>query len=103
MQKKWNEHNFFDKAICVRKKILASSSQTQEIELSILSQLVEQEFKAGKIPQTLYFSPSIYCSDKDFSILVKKVLKQVGICNNYSFIRRNISSGTTNIKYMYMS
>ena len=105
MQKKTKCKKFsINKVRSIHKKIERSSSKTKKIELNILGQFIAQTYWKQELPDSLPFSyTSGDCTEEDFVLSVKEVLKKLGINCKYTFCKRNISSGITKTEYKYVS
>lgn len=105
MQKRTKCKKFsLNKVRSIHKKIERSRSKNQQIELNILGQFIAQTYWNRELPDSLFFSyTSGDCTEEDFVLSVKDVLKKLGIHCKYSFSKRNISSSITKTEYKYVS
>ena len=90
---------FFEKACSIREEILKSNSPIKEIELNVLSKIVEQVFFVGHIPNHFVFAPYPRHSHTEFFTAVDNVMKLLNL--SYVKSKQMISSYTTKNSYQY--
>lgn len=96
----WNEKNFFDKACALRKELSNSDSELKDIELQVLSQIVEQVFfEGGTLPTSFTLTPYPRRSHSEFFEAVDTVFSHLGF--TYTRSRQFIATHTTQNDYLY--
>lgn len=95
----WDEKNFFEKACLLRKKILESDSELKDIEINVLSKIVEQVFREGTLPDFFVFPPYPRRSHSDFFSAVDNVFSSLDM--PYTKSKQIISAYVTQNNYLY--
>ena len=93
------EMSFFRKACFVRNQILNSDSDTKEIELDVLSKVVQQVFFHGNLPYKFILTPYPRHSYTDFFNAVDYVFSSLDI--TYVKSKQTISAHVTKTNYIY--
>lgn len=93
------EMSFFRKACFVRSQILSSDSDTKEIELDVLSKVVQQVFFYGDLPNQFILTPYQRHSYTDFFNAVDHVFSSLDI--SYIKSKQTISAYVTKTQYIY--
>lgn len=96
----WDEKKFFEKACALRKELSDSDSELKDIELHVLSKIVEQTFFAGGIlPDFFALAPYPRCSYSEFFEAVDTVFSRLDL--NYTKSKQIISAYVTQNNYLY--
>ena len=95
------EKNFFEKAFSARQQISESNSPYKETEIKILSEMVEQVFREGKVPAQFELSSPLKMSADDF-YAATETLSQMLELNNFCIVQKILRTVTyTSKKYVY--
>ena len=96
----WDEKKFFEKACALRKELSDSDSELKDIELHVLSQIVEQVFfEGGTLPTSFTLTPYPRRSHSEFFESVDIIFSNLGF--KYTRSRQFIATHTTQNDYFY--
>lgn len=95
----WDEKNFFEKACSLRKEILKSNSEIKDIELQVLSKIIEQIFYNGRLPDFFVLPPYPRHSHTEFFNAADNVFSSLGL--SYTKSKQIIATYVTQNNYLY--
>ena len=97
--KNWDEKEFFEKACTLRKMISESDSELKDIEINVLSKIVEQVFHNGSMSNFFIFPPYPRRSHSEFFSAVDNVFSSLDL--PYTKSKQIISAYVTQNNYLY--